>query len=77
MNKPCQYISPNDTATGACACTALHENSAYCEEHHYKIYQKGSGRATRHKDIKVAAAVWDFQSVFNEAVAELEAEGFL
>jgi hypothetical protein len=39
------------------------------------MYQKGSALRKRHKDIRRAEAVWDIESLFHEAVAELEAEG--
>jgi hypothetical protein len=41
------------------------------------IYQAGTARAKRHKDIRTANAIWDWQSEFNEAVLELEAEDSL
>jgi hypothetical protein len=40
------------------------------------VYQKGTARAKRHKDIRVAAAVWDLESEFNAAVEELVLEGY-
>jgi hypothetical protein len=42
----------------------------------WKVYQKGTARARRKKDERVAAAVWDLESAFNEAVEELINEGF-
>jgi hypothetical protein len=49
--------------------------SSYCEEHYPIVYQVGSGLRKRHKDIRVADSVWTLESLFHEAVAELEAEG--
>jgi hypothetical protein len=40
------------------------------------VYQKGTARARRKKDERVAATVWSVVDSFNEAVAELEAEGY-
>jgi hypothetical protein len=40
------------------------------------VYQVGTARAKRKKDVRVAAQVWNIQDTFNEAVAELEAEGY-
>jgi hypothetical protein len=76
-NKTCQYIGSTGIHTGACGCAVVSANSSYCETHHAAVYQVGSGRATRHKDIRTANSVWDLQSTLNEAIAELEAEGFL
>ena len=49
--------------------------SSYCEEHYPIVYNVGSGLRKRHKDIRVAEAVHTLESLFHEAVAELEAEG--
>jgi len=48
----------------------------YCEDHIWLIYQKGTNLRRRHKDIRVANAVWDWESEFNSAVQELVEEGF-
>jgi hypothetical protein len=48
----------------------------YCEDHIWLIYQKGTNLHRRHKDIRVANAVWDWESEFNSAVQELVEEGF-
>ena len=58
-----------------CGCATL-AGKSYCEEHMWLVYQKGTARARRVKDLRVAATVWNVQDSFNEAVAELEAEGF-
>jgi len=76
-NKTCQYIGSTGIHTGACGCAVVSAHSSYCETHHAAVYQVGSGRATRHKDIRTANSVWNLQSELNEAIAELEAEGFL
>ena len=47
----------------------------YCEEHLWQVYQKGTA-IRRKKDTRRAQAVWDLQSAFNEAVQELEEEGW-
>jgi len=57
-------------------CThASLEGSSYCEEHHSRVYQRGTSLGKRRKDQRRAAAVWDIESAFNEAVEELEGEG--
>jgi hypothetical protein len=63
------------TASSACGCTAL-EGRSYCQEHYSLVYQVGTARARRKKDLKVAARVWDLESEFNAAVEELIMEGW-
>lgn len=48
---------------------------SYCEEHLWRVYQKGTAAGTRKKDAGRAAAVWDLENEFNLALAELEEEG--
>lgn len=57
-----------------CGC-ATNGFSNYCETHYPVVYQVGSGLRKRHKDIRVAEAVWTLESLFHEVVAELESEG--
>lgn len=52
------------------------EGRSYCEEHLWIVHQKGSANGKRKKDIQRANNIWDLESAFNEAVAELVAEGF-
>jgi hypothetical protein len=40
------------------------------------MYQKGSALRKRTKDQRRAQAFWDLESAFNDAVRELEDEGF-
>lgn len=54
----------------------VHPERNYCLEHLFVVYKEGSARKRRKKDEKVAGTVWDLESAMNEAVAELEAEGF-
>jgi hypothetical protein len=68
----CTYLG---SATKACGCATL-PGKSYCAEHYALVYQVGTARAKRKKDIRVAAQVWNIQDTFNEAVAELEAEGY-
>jgi len=70
----CQYIGPHGH-TPTCTQAAL-QGRNYCAEHLAVVYQKGTARAKRHKDIRVAAAVWDLESEFNAAVEELVLEGY-
>lgn len=49
---------------------------SYCEEHLWRVYQKGTQLSKRKKDIKTATSVHFWESLMNEAVEELEAEGW-
>lgn len=70
----CQYIGAQGTQP-TCTHTALAGHS-YCAEHMAIVYQQGTARARRKKDLRVAAAVWDLESEFNAAVEELVLEGY-
>jgi hypothetical protein len=67
----CTYIGDG---TG-CTATAL-AGKSYCLDHYALVYQKGTARARRHKEIQTVSKVRLVESLFNEAVSELEAEGF-
>ena len=68
----CTYMG---TAIKACGCPTL-PGKSYCEEHYKLVYQVGTGRAKRKRDIRVANTVWNIQDAFNEAVKSLEEEGY-
>ena len=70
----CQYIGGHGHSP-TCGHAALPGRS-YCGEHLAVVYQRGTARARRRKDERVAATVWSVVDSFNEAVAELEAEGY-
>lgn len=70
----CQYIGAQGH-TPTCTHRALAGHS-YCQEHLALVYQQGTARARRKKDIRTAAAVWDLESEFNAAVEELIMEGY-
>jgi hypothetical protein len=57
-------------------CAPRVEGRSYCADHLWLVYQKGSNLRTRHKDIRTANTVWDIEQAFQEAVEELEAEGY-
>jgi hypothetical protein len=69
----CTYMG---SALRSTCCAHTVAGRAYCEEHLWLVYQKGTARARRKKDERTAAAVWDLESAFNEAVEELISEGF-
>jgi hypothetical protein len=81
----CQYLGPDydprdrqqrTQPTPYCGCKSLVGTSVYCAEHYPKMYQKGTALRRRAKDIKRAASVREWESLFNEAVSELESEGY-
>jgi hypothetical protein len=80
-SKTCTYLGPDyDARTSRVSpapyCgVASNGYSSYCDEHYPVVYQVGSGLRKRHKDIRVAESVHTLESMFHEAVAELESEG--
>ena len=82
-SKTCTYLGVDyDPRTSRispapyCGC-ASNDYSSYCDTHYPVVYSVGSGLRKRHKDIRVAEAVHTLESLFHEAVGELEAEGEL
>jgi hypothetical protein len=71
---PCQYIG-GEGYRPTCTHTAL-EGHSYCAEHYAVVYKQGTARARRHKEQRIVNKVRLVESLLNEAVAELEAEGF-
>jgi len=70
----CQYIGAQGTSP-TCSHAALPGRS-YCAEHLAIVYKAGTKRATRHKELRTVDKVRIIESLMNEAIAELEAEGF-
>ncbi len=66
----CQYIG-----TGARCTARTLEGKSYCEEHYAVVYKVGSGRQ-RKKDAAQAQRVRYVQQLMQEAIDQLEAEGF-
>ena len=76
----CQYIGPDQDPAKhwpikTCGCPKL-PGLNYCDVHYSQMYQKGTAYRRRLKDIRRAENIRQWESLFNEAVAELEAEGF-
>lgn len=70
----CQYIG----GTGH-APTCTHQSlvgRSYCAEHLALVYKAGTARATRKKELRTVDKVRLVESLFNEAIEQLEAEGF-
>ena len=60
-----------------CSCSnAVEPDRAYCSEHLALVYQKGSGLRRRHREVRTVDRVRLVEELMNEAIAELEAEGF-
>lgn len=78
----CTYLGPaydarsHKGASPYCGAHDLVQGTLYCTQHYDVMYVKGSALRKRHKDIRTADNVRMIESLFNEAVAELEAEGF-
>lgn len=70
----CQWIGNSAKMEPMCCKDAV-KGKSYCEEHIWLVYNKGTARARRKKDERVAAAVWDIESEMNAAYQELIDEG--
>lgn len=83
----CSYLAPDfdprtwnyvkNPLTPYCGCRPVRPGTSYCETHAEQMGQRKTRVRTRHADIRRANAHWDLASEFNEAVAELVAEGEL
>lgn len=60
-----------------CCSKEVIPGRSYCEEHLWTVYQKGSNLAKRKKELRIVDDIRLLEQLFNEAVEELEAEGFL
>ena len=78
----CTYLGPDYDSrkwlgpTPYCGKSVV-DGYSYCEEHVAQMYVKGSALRKRHADLRRAASIQDISSLFNDVVAELEAEGEL
>lgn len=69
--KTCKWIGKGE----GCSHFTV-ENRSYCEHHLWQVYQKGTQLSKRKKDIRVASSVHFWEDLFNQAVEELESEGW-
>ena len=69
----CQYIGAS--TRGPCCENPSLEGRSYCEEHLWLVYQKGTHLARRKKDLARVDSIREWETLFDEAVQELEAEG--
>ena len=70
MTDTCTYIGDGSGCT-----QAVVPGRSYCSEHLWLVYKEGTA-VNRKKDKRTAESVWNIQDAFNEAITELEAEGF-
>ena len=76
MTTACQYIGTDYPRLQPSCCNTALQARAYCTEHLWLVYKEGTA-AHRKKDTRVANDVRLWESLFNEAVEELIAEGEL
>ena len=74
MTQPqtCAWIGHNDQG---CTHAAIAGRS-YCEQHIWLVYQQGTALARRKKDLRTVDSVRTWQTLMDEAVQELEEEGY-
>ncbi len=69
-----------DTCTwigqGECCTQASIEGRSYCTDHIWLVYKEGTRLARRKKDLKTVDSVRTWQTLMDEAVQELEEEGW-
>jgi len=68
----CTYLGASTTP---CGCATV-EGRSYCADHLFLVYKQGTTRAKRKKELKTVDKVRIVEQLLNDAVAELEAEGF-
>lgn len=68
----CQWIGNGE----GCSKSAINGRS-YCEDHIWAVYQKGTALGRRRKDQQRVDNIRTLNQLFDEAVQELEAEGYL
>ena len=74
----CTYIGPSAEDTvrlQPTCCASVVPGRSYCADHLFVVYKQGTA-VHRKKDKRTAESVWNIQDAFNEAITELEAEGF-
>ena len=71
----CAYIGSNDySILQPSCCNTTVKGRAYCEEHLWLVYKKGTA-VHRKKDIQTAAHVRMMEQLMTEAIEELIEEG--
>ena len=77
MSTTCQYIGPEqdpirDWPVQMCGCKTL-EGKAYCGEHYWRVYEKGSAVNGRRAEKSLEAEIKELESL-QDADTELEIE---
>lgn len=67
----CTYIGDGTGCTLECL-----PGKSYCDQHYFLVYKQGTARAKRKKELSIVDKVRMVEDLLNEAVTELEAEGF-
>lgn len=73
MTNKCTWLGPNSLVE-TCSQPSL-DAFSYCKHHYPLVYREGTAQRRRLRERYSAEAIWDIENAFNEAVAELEAEG--
>jgi hypothetical protein len=68
----CRWIGQGER----CSKDAVKDRS-YCEDHIWLVYQKGTALGKRKKDLRSVDNIRLLSQLIDEAVQELEAEGYL
>ena len=71
IHNTCQWIGNSPTLKPICNNHTV-KDKAYCEEHLWLVYQKGTAKPRPKSKPKL---VWNVEDEFNQAVIELENEG--
>ena len=69
----CSWIGPVGLKPTCCQPAVL---ASYCAEHYSQVYAKGTRLGRRVRDMRRAEELRQLVSLFNEAVEELESQGF-
>jgi len=72
--KLCQWIG-DDEDHPSCGRDVFAEGKSYCEEHHWRVYTKGTALRKRHKDLRIDNAIWDTESQLNAAAEMTDDDG--
>lgn len=68
----CQWIGHGQ----GCSNDIVKDRS-YCEDHIWIVYQKGTALGKRRKDLRTVDQIRILDDLMNQAIQELELEGYL
>jgi len=68
MVEGCQFIGPEQTSPPykMCGCTTLWPGRAYCEEHVWRVYQKGTAIGVSRKNKAIEEELRKLKEMENE-----------